>query len=131
MRGKVRRERDKLACHKRVGMLISVGAEWWAIKQRRQVEGRQRVENDDFVRGVRVDGLLEREICRRVVKCLVQRRVGSRVFAREARDVFVQVSFALRSSNRRARTVVVVEREIVKVLVVQEVLLKGRQCAKC
>jgi hypothetical protein len=76
------------------------------------------------VRGVGVDALVQREVRRRVVECLVQSRVGRGVRTCEARYVLIQVAFSLRSGDGGARAVVVVEGEVVVVFVVEEVALR-------
>lgn len=77
------------------------------------------------MRRVGIDRLREREVCAAVIKRLIQCRLSTRVCAREAADVFVEVPLALGCSDGRARTVVVVEGEVVVVLVVEEVFLLG------
>lgn len=87
------------------------------------------------MRGIGVDGLVERKVRRRVIHGLVERRVGLGNRVCKASDEFIQVTFALGSRNRRARAVVVVEGEVEEVFVVEEILLaeeaaKGR-VAQC
>lgn len=79
--------------------------------------------------GIGVDGLVQREVGRRVVVSLVEGRVGRGVGVGEACKPLLEETLALSSGDGRARTVVVVERQVVVVLVVDEVLL-GEETAE-
>ncbi|RDW57363.1 hypothetical protein BP5796_12813 [Coleophoma crateriformis] len=63
-----------LARYERVTLLIARGTEGGSFEESRQVEGGEDVQNDDLVRGVRVDGVVEGEVGVRVVEGQVQRR---------------------------------------------------------
>lgn len=104
-------------------MPVPLRVERRAVEQGRQVERGQGVQDDDFVRGVGVDALCEREERAGVVEGLVECGVGRGVATRESREVLVQVAFSLGGGDGGARTVVVVEGEVVVVFVVEEVLL--------
>lgn len=109
--GEVGSEGHELACNKAVSALIANSVvERWAIEQGSQVKCGQSIEDDDLVSGIGVNRLVQREVSRRVVESLVQRRGGVGVSVGEACKPLLQVALALCSGDRRARTVVVVER---------------------
>lgn len=60
--GKVGGEWNELACDKGIGALVSSGAERWTFEQGCQVESSEGIEDDNFMSGIGVDGLIEREI---------------------------------------------------------------------
>lgn len=57
----MRRKWHDLARHEAISLLIPQRTQWWALEQRGQVESGERIENDDFVRCVGVNGLREWE----------------------------------------------------------------------
>lgn len=70
--GEVGGEGNDLASNERVGALVAGSAESGTLEQGGEVEGSQGVENNDFVGGIGVDGLVQREVGRRVVVSLVK-----------------------------------------------------------
>jgi hypothetical protein len=64
----MRRKWHDLARHERISLLITRDTQRRAVEKRRQVECRERVEDDDLVRGVSVDGVVEREVGSRVIE---------------------------------------------------------------
>lgn len=105
----MRRKRHKLARHERVPLLITRDAQRRAVEKRRQVERHERVEDNDLVRRVGVDGVVEREVGARVVEGDVQRRRRVGVLVRETRDEFLEIALALGGCDGGPRAVVVVE----------------------
>lgn len=61
------------------------------------------------MRSISVDRLIQGEVGCRVVECLIQRGIRLRERLGESSNIFIKVAFALRSSNRRSRSVVIVE----------------------
>lgn len=106
----MRCKRYKLAGHEAVATLVYASVQSRSVEQRGQVEGCKCIENDNFVSGIGVNGLGEREVRRCVVEGLVECRHCSRVALSESTNELLQVTFALSSSDRRAGPVVVVER---------------------
>lgn len=106
-------------------MSVPRRAERRPVEQCCQIECRKHIQNNNFVRRVRVDRLREREVRAAVVEGLVQRGLSRGIRACEAADVFVEIALALGGSDGRAGAVVVVEGEVVVVLVVEEVFLGG------
>ena len=108
-------ERDDLTGYETsVSSRLGVGRS--GAEQCGEVQGGERVENDDFVRCVGVDALVEREGSR----VGVEGRVGGGVVFHDRRlgetgDELLQVSKSLRRGDRRSDTVVVVERKVVVV----------------
>lgn len=64
-------KRHELTCYEAILAAVLRGAQRWSVKQRGQVKRRKGVEDDDLVRSISVDGLVEREVRRRVVVRLV------------------------------------------------------------
>lgn len=124
--GEVSSEGNDLASNERVGALVASGAKSGTLEQGGEVESGQGVENDDLVSSISVDGLVEREVSRRVVVSLVKGRVGWGVGVGEACKPLLEETLALSSGDGRTRSVVVVEGQIVVVLVVDEVLLSEK-----
>lgn len=76
LRCEMRRKRDQSTRHEAVLMPVPLRVERRAVEQGRQVERGQGVQDDDFVRGVGVDALREREERAGVVEGLVEGGVG-------------------------------------------------------
>jgi hypothetical protein len=68
-------EGHDLACDEGVAALVALDAQGRAVEQSGQVERRQRVEDNDFVGGVGVDGVVERKLRCVVVIGFVESRV--------------------------------------------------------
>jgi len=116
----VRSEGDRLRRLERVRVVSVVDRQRVVTGQSGQVEGGENVEHNDLMRGVGVNGLVERE----VGLGRVQGRVGSRVVLGdwrlgESRNKLLEVSLALRSTDRGAEALVVVERDLKSVEPVQ------------
>lgn len=79
------------------------------------------------MRSIRINRLVQREVGRGVVECLVQSRHSSWEALRESCDVFLEVTFALSGCYWASWTVVVVENDVVVVLIcIILVLLPGK-----
>lgn len=103
------REWHKLASYEAVLLPVPCCAQRWPIKERRQIERSERIQNNNFVGCVSVDRLVEREEGGCVVEGFVKGGVWGGVRSSEACEEFIEVTFALSGGNRRARAVVVVE----------------------
>ena len=95
MDGEMRGKRHDLVRYERVSLLITRDTQRRAIEERSQVERHESIENNDFVRGISVNGVVEREVGGRVVEGDVQCRRCVGVLVRETCDEFLEVAFAL------------------------------------
>ena len=102
-------ERHKLAGDKAVATYVPACVERRSVEQRGQVEGCESIEHNDFVGGVGVNGLIEGEVRRIVVKRLVEGGERSRITLRKPSNPLLEETLALRSRDGRTWTVVVVE----------------------
>jgi len=127
--GEVGGKGNQLASNERVGTGVTGGAERGTAEQGGEVESSEGIEDNNLVGSIGIDGLVQGEVSRRVVKGLVESRRGIGVGVGEASEPFLEETLALSSSDGRTRSVVVVEGQIVVVLVVDEVLL-GEETAE-
>lgn len=72
----VRSKRHHLRSHKRRPFRTLVDRQWARTEKRTQVEGGKRIEQDNFMRRIRIDGLVEWEVGRVAVEGGVHARVG-------------------------------------------------------
>lgn len=121
--GEVGGEGNELAGNEGVGAGVTSGAERRTAEQGSEVESSEGVKNNDLVGSIGIDGLVQREVGRRVVVSLIESGCGIGVSVGEACEPFLEETLALSSRDRRTRSVVVVERQVVVVFVVDEVLL--------
>ena len=113
----VRRKRCNLRSYKLPVLVHLIRRELPAVPERSEVERREHIDNDDLVRRVDVQVLVERERDRVVV----ERRVRARpVFfngcVREPREELEDVPGPQRACSRRARAVTVVEVQVERIL---------------
>ena len=109
LRRKVRREGHNLGRNETVCALVTVEVQGGSGEDVGEVECDERVEEDDLVGCVCVDGVVEGEVGWVVVKGFVQggQRLG--VGGGEAGDPFLEETLALGGGDRRADTLVVVK----------------------
>lgn len=118
----MRSKRHKLAGDESVVATVTGNAQGRTHLKRGEVERSQGVQDDDFVGGISVDGVVEREVRGVVVEGQVEGRAGSREGVSKTGNPFLKETFSLGSSDGRTETLVVVKRQIVVVFVVGKVL---------
>ena len=68
----MRGEGDLLAGDEGITPLVTFRIQWWSLKQSGKIESGQRIQDDDLVSSICVDGLVEGEIGRCVVESEIQ-----------------------------------------------------------
>jgi hypothetical protein len=121
--GEVGGEGNELAGNEGVGAGVASGAKRGTAEQGSEVESSEGIKNNNLVSSIGIDGLVQREVSRRVVESLVKSRCGIGVSVGEACQPLLEETLALSSRDGRARSIVVVEGQVVIVFVVDEVLL--------
>lgn len=123
-------KRNKLASNKAVLATVTSNAQRRTHLECGEVERSERVQNNNLVRSISVDGVVKREVNSVVVKGQVERRAGGGEGVRESCYPFLEETLALRGSDWGTHALVVVEGQVVVVLVVDEVLLaeEGAEC---
>lgn len=74
LRGEMGCEWYQFAGYEAATVLITERTQWWSSEQRSQIERRQGVEDNNFMGGVGVDGIVQREVGRGIVESEVQGR---------------------------------------------------------
>ena len=57
-----------LAGYETVTVLVAQRTQRWSVEQRCQIKCGQGIEDDDLMGGIRIDGLVQWEVCRGIIK---------------------------------------------------------------